>query len=183
MTTLTQGGGVRAMLAGLALAACLALAGCFVSDAPLFDPRRGEAVFGKGVVSVVSQQKDQDAETNQLEWSPDGYIDPEDKDADRTSFHHLPGSGWFSPWYVAQSGEKGGGYIYMLYRKRGGRLESYPVSCSDLTDAEAAAAHITRSESGSECKATTAADLAQAFRILSRRLQPDGYLAVAKKPH
>ncbi len=106
-----------------------------------------------------------------------GYVDPENKDQDVMTFHHLPG--WFSPWYVGQSGEGNppDGYMYMLFRKQGDRMNSYDLSCSDLTDAEAAAHHLVRS--GSECKATNAGDLVGALRMLAKRKPSTSYM-VAK---
>ncbi|MEJ0022212.1 MAG: hypothetical protein WDN76_01310 [Alphaproteobacteria bacterium] len=67
--------------------------------------------------------------------------------------------------------------MYMLFRKQGDRMNSYDLSCSDLTDAEAAAHHLVRS--GSECKATNAGDLVGALRMLAKRKPSTSYM-VAK---
>lgn len=169
---------MKSHLAALALAACLALAGCFVSEQPLFKGG-GEALFGRGVVTVTTFETGSSPDTGQLRWTPQGYVDPEDKDQTLMTFHHLPGGGWFSPWYVGQAaagGDSKDGYMYMLYRKDGARLNTYDLSCSDLTPAEADAAHLVRSDSGSECTATRPEDLATAFRLLAKRKTPNGYM-------
>jgi hypothetical protein len=72
------------------------------------------------------------------------------------------------------------GYMYLLYRRKGGRVLTYNLSCTDLSAEEAAAAHLVRSESGQECKATRADDLAQAFRLLAKRKQPEGYMVARR---
>ncbi|HWA22549.1 MAG TPA: hypothetical protein VG735_09165 [Caulobacterales bacterium] len=169
---------MKSRLAALALAACLALAGCFVSDKPLFNGA-GDPVFGRGLVTVTTFEAGSAPDTGQMRWTPQGYIEPDDNDKNVMTFHHLPGGGWFSPWYVGQAGVSGdgkGGYMYMLYRKDGDRLITYDLSCSDLTADEAAAAHLVRSDSGSECTATRPEDLAAAFRLLAKRKPSKGYM-------
>jgi hypothetical protein len=174
---------MKTLLAAFGLAACLALAGCFTSEAPLFDASHGAPVFGKGRVIVTTFEGDKSPETGTLEWTKNGYIEPDKPDEGAMSFHHLPGSGWFSPWYVGQSNmgdpAKDGGYMYILYRKDGSHLYGYDLSCSDLTPAEAQAAHLVRKQSGDECEATRAEDLAQAFRLLSHRKKPTSYMTAA----
>lgn len=162
----------------LAFAACLALAGCFVSEKPLFDGP-GKPLFGRGLVTVTTVEAGSDTDTGQLRWTPEGYVDPDDDEHNVMTFHRLPRGGWFSSWYVAQSGVSENdreGYIYMLYRKQGDRLLTYDLSCSDLTAEEAAAAHLSRSESGQECTAVSATDLADALRLLARRKPSNGYM-------
>jgi hypothetical protein len=167
---------LAALAKSLALAACLALAGCFTSEAPLFSGV-GVPLFGRGVVTVTTYEAGETPETGQMEWTQAGYIEPGNEDGGATTFHHMPGSGWFSPWYVGQTEtSKGDGYVYALYRKQGARLNTYDLSCEDLSPAEAVAAHLVRSESGNECKATRAGDLAEAFRLLSKRKSSNGYM-------
>lgn len=176
---------MKTVFAALALAACLALAGCFTSEAPLFDARQGVAVFGKGRVLVTTYDKDQSPDTGALEWTPQGYVEP-GKAADGTmSFHHLTGMGWFSPYYVGQtnmggSGKDGDGYMYLLYKKEGDRLLTIEVDCKDLSPAEAAQAHLVRKDADSECVATRPGDLAQAFRLLAKRKPATGYMTAKR---
>jgi hypothetical protein len=166
-------------LIALALSACLALAGCFTSEQPLFDAKAGVALFGKGHVLVTTYKNDEKPDTGDLDWTDVGYIEVGKPKGGALSFHKLPNSGWFSHWYVGQTnmGSEDGpldGWMYMLYRKDGEKLFTYDLSCSDLTDKEVVATHLTRKES--ECKATAAADLAKAFRILSKRKTAEGYM-------
>ena len=115
---------MKSRLAALALAACLALAGCFVSDKPLFKGA-GDPLFGRGLVTVTTFEAGSAPDTGQMRWTPQGYIEPDDNDKNLMTFHHLPGGGWFSPWYVGQAGvgsDGKDGYMYMLYRKDGDRL-------------------------------------------------------------
>ena len=51
-------------------------------------------------------------------------------------------------------------------RREGAKISDYSLSCSDLTDAEAAAAHMVRTEGNQECKVTRQSDLAQALRAV-----------------
>jgi hypothetical protein len=169
---------MKSRLTALALAACLALAGCFVSEKPLFQGA-GEPVFGRGLVTITTYEADSDPDTGQMKWTPEGYVDPEDEDQTAMTFHHMPGGSWFSPWYVGQSGSAKSapdGYMYMLFRKQGHKLKTYDLSCSDLTAEEVSATHLVRSESGSECTATRAEDLAAAFRLLAKRKPSKGYM-------
>jgi hypothetical protein len=164
---------MKSSLAAMALAACLALAGCFVSEKPLFDGA-GDPVFGRGLMTVTTIETDSDPDSGKMQWTAKGYVDPDDEDHTVMTFHHV--SGWFSPWYVGQSGKGDApdGYMYMIFRKQGGRLHSYDLSCSDLTDAEAATYHLTRS--GSECNATSAKDLIGALRLLAKRKPSTAYM-------
>ena len=171
---------MRSVLAALALGACLALAGCFTSQTPLFEGA-GAPVFGTGRLAVTTYEDGQTLDSGALEWTAEGYIDAEKDKDDKDSvitFHHLPGTGPFSAWYVAQSASGGGGdgYMYLLYRKQGARLYSYDISCEDLSIAEAEAAHLVRKDEGKECVATRAADLAQALRLLSKRKTAKSYM-------
>lgn len=175
---------MKTVFAALALAACLALAGCFTSEAPLFDARHGVAVFGKGRVLVTTYDKDQSPDTGALEWTPIGYIEPGKAAEGAMSFHHLPGMGLFSPWYVGQTnmGDSGkdGGYMYLLYKKQGARLLTIEVDCKDLTGAEASHAHLVRKDTDSECVATRPGDLAEAFRLLAKRKSATGYMTAKR---
>ena len=171
---------MKTLLAALALGACLALAGCFTSQAALFDGA-GAPVFGTGRLAVTTYEQGQDPDAGALEWTAKGYIDAEKDASDKDSvitFHRLPGMGPFSSWYVAQSASSsdGDGFMYMLYRKQGARLYSYDVNCEDLSVAEAQAAHLVRKDEGKECVATRADDLAQAFRLLAKRKPAKSYM-------
>lgn len=175
---------MKTVFAAVALAACLALAGCFTSEAPLFDARQGVAVFGKGRVLVTTYDKDQSPDTGALQWTPVGYIEPGKAADGAVSFHHLPGAGPFSPWYVGQTNMGGsgadGGYMYLLYKKQGGRLLSIDVDCKDLTAEEALQAHLVRKDTDSECVATRPDDVAQAFRLLAKRKPVTGYMTARR---
>jgi hypothetical protein len=172
---------MKTLLAAFGLAACLALAGCFTSEAPLFEGA-GVPVMGAGRVTITTHENGQAPDSGEMEWTAAGYVEPDKPDKkDVMTFHHMPGGGPFSPWYVGQTngGGDSGGYMYLLYRKQGPRLYSYDISCEDLTDAEAAAAHLVRKDSGRECVATRASDLAQAFRLLAKRKTPKSYMVAA----
>ncbi len=162
----------------MVITACLALAGCFTSEAPLFSGP-GAPLLGRGLVAVTTHETGETSETSQIQWTANGYIEPGGEDGGAMTFHRLPGSGLFSPWYVGQAAESGkddSGHMYALYRRQGDRLHSYDLSCSDLTPAEASAAHLVRNESGAKCTATRAGDLAAAFRLLAKRKTFSGYM-------
>jgi hypothetical protein len=172
---------MKTVFAALALAACLALTGCFTSEAPLYDARQGAPLFGKGRVLVTTYDKDQAPDTGTLEWTSQGYVEPGKAADGAMSFHHLDGMGWFSPWYVGQTnmggaGKDGDGYMYLLYKKEGARLLSIEVDCKDLTQDEAQTARLVRRDGDSECVATRPEDLAQAFRLLAKRKPATGYM-------
>lgn len=175
---------MKTLLAALALGACLALAGCFTSQAPLFDGA-GAPVLGSGKLTVTTYEQGEDPDSGALEWTAEGYVDAEKDQDDKDSvitFHRLPGMGVFSSWYVGQtaSGGSGDGYMYLLYHKQGARLYSYDVNCEDLSAAEAAATHLVRKDEGKECVATRAGDLAQAFRLLAKRKPPKSYMVARR---
>ncbi|HVY03533.1 MAG TPA: hypothetical protein VG983_07740 [Caulobacterales bacterium] len=164
-------------MSGAALAACVLLAGCFTSEQPLFDQALGSPLMGAGDVEITTHDTDKE-EAGTLHWQSGVYVDLTDKDHASISFHRLPGTWPWDGWYVGEtqmSDAPGKGYLYELYRKQGGRLYNYNVSCSDLTDLEAAQTHMARSESNQECTATRQADLAAALRLLAKRESPDGY--------
>ena len=167
---------MKTVFAALALAACLALAGCFTSEAPLFDARQGVAVLGKGRLQITTYDKDQAPDTGELQWTPQGYIEPGKAADGAISFHHLTGTGWFSPYYVGQTDMGGDDYMYLLYKKQGDRLFSIEVDCKDLTAEEALQAHLVRKDTDSECVATGPEDIAQAFRLLAKRKPTTGYM-------
>jgi hypothetical protein len=173
---------MKSSLAAVAVAACLMLAGCFVSEKPLFEGA-GEPVFGRGLVTVTTYETGSDPDSGKMQWTAEGYVDPEDDSENVMTFHHAPGGGWFSPWYIGQSGGLGDdndGYMYMLFRKQGARMNSFDLRCSDLTDAEVAAAHLVRE--GSECRATNARDLAGALRLLAKRKPSKSYMVAKPAP-
>ncbi len=60
---------MKSRLAALAMVACLALAGCFTSDKPLF-PGPGEPVFGKGLMTITTYSKDADPDAGKMQWTP-----------------------------------------------------------------------------------------------------------------
>ena len=170
---------MKSGLVAVALALCLGLAGCFTSEKPLFDDARGVALLGRGSLDVTTYKEGETPESGRMEWRGGLYEAIDDGEEDgKISFHHLPGSGWFSPWYVGQTalGKDEEGFLYILYRKDGPRLYSYDVGCSDLTPQEAAATHMERSASGQECHAARAADLGKALLLLSKRKQADAYM-------
>jgi predicted small secreted protein len=174
---------MKTLLAALALGACLVLTGCFTSQAPLFSGA-GEPVFGTGKLTVTTYEDGQDPDAGAIAWTANGYVDAEKDDQETLiTFHRMPGGGPFSSWYVGQTasgGKDADGYMYLLYRKQGGRLYSYDISCDDLSPAEAEAAHLVLKDDGKECVATRAGDLAQAFRLLSKRKQAKSYM-IAKR--
>jgi hypothetical protein len=161
-----------------AFAACLLLAGCFTSDQPLFDPATSSPIMGTKDVKIAVHEGN-GPDDGVLIWNGHGYTDKSDTDASTIAFYRLPGTLPWDGWYVGQTNLSGqdarSGYLYELYKKAGNQLNVYNVSCKDLTDVEVTAAHLARTESGQECKATRQADLAKAFRLLAKRKSPDSY--------
>jgi len=171
-------------ISGAALAACMMLAGCFTSEQPLFEQRSGEALMGGGLIDVTTRDGNNEPDKGQLRWDHGAYVDPKGDEHTTISFHRLPGTWPWDNWYVGQTSdtdESHKGYMYELYRRQGAKIYNYNMSCSDLTDAEAAAAHMVRTEGNQECKTTRQSDLAQALRILSAREKPDGYWTWKRK--
>jgi len=160
-----------------ALAASLMLAGCFTSAAPLFDPRQGEAMLGAGAIKVTPHDERGDDEAGVLRFQHGAYVAVDDKDNTTISFHRLPGTWPWDGWYVGETrrDEGKGDYMYELYRRRGDKLFVYGAACRDISAAEAGAAHLVRTDSGEECKATRQEDLAQALRLIAKRKPSNNY--------
>lgn len=124
----------------LALAACLGLAGCFISEAPLYAESEGACPIRAETQFSLPQV---DAGGRQARF-PVFTIAPEGAYCVRTNHaisEEPPGRALFVPiedgWHVVQREQSGdaGGYLYQLARLDGDRMEIYSPNCSDFTPA------------------------------------------------
>ncbi len=174
--------GLRFPSLAFVVAACLALASCFTSETPLFGAGRGQALLGSGLLTVETHQGGA-VETNRLRWTTGGYVDPEQPDEGVVTFHRLPGAPWSGLW-VGQTrlADKTSAplYSYAIFRKDGDKIYFYDAACQDLTDAEAAAAGMRRTEAGAECRVGSVNGLTRALRAIAKRKPAAGYWTVSR---
>lgn len=138
----------------LALAACLGLAGCFMSEQALYAENDGnclvprETEFTVPTVDVNNQM----ARAPAFTLAPDGrycthtQVTAQQQTVSRILFVPLE-----QGWYIAQrvTADNPGGFIYQLARFEGNRLEFYMPGCADFTAAALEAYGIAAMDMGS----------------------------------
>ncbi|MBU6372489.1 MAG: hypothetical protein KJS97_07125 [Alphaproteobacteria bacterium] len=162
-----------------ALAATLALSGCFSSRAPLIGPADSVKALGEGGiakrVSYPAMGGGPLAEAVTFAWVQDGYVIADGRGR-REPLHyrlaHLKGD-----WFISQRAEPGG-VDYGLARRIGAQLYVYSAQCSDLTDADRAVLNLRLTENGACLVGSMAQLRATMTLVASRGPQPDGYYEV-----
>ncbi len=128
--------------AGLIAAMCTLLAGCFVSERPMFPAASGVPVFGDGGKYRTFENRgghydpDEMIELRRRSEAAYGFIDEKQR-VSKVSFHPLPGG-----LHVGQLGPERGetGYGYAIFRVSGNEALVYVIDC-EKQDAAVLAAH------------------------------------------
>jgi hypothetical protein len=130
------------MRIAIVLAACLALAGCFTSETPLYAERDGACPVQTATTFTVQQVDaggrfaDMPVFTIRPEGrlcvrTPEGTPDAAPEPALLVAFEN----GWYVVQREKDEGSVGDRYLYQLARFEGDRVEIYMPSCGDFTSA------------------------------------------------
>lgn len=184
------------------LAALWALRGCavFTSEAPMFPPETGIAIYGEAPVRLkATRADDKDALLSRTTFASGVYRHqvrgPRDSESGRIdeSFHPFPDPAPAPGFFIAQRqvyAEELTGpppYVYGLVRVESAkRVQDYEVSCRGLTPEERVALNMVPDAAAgekprSDCQVRSAAELAAAFRLLAAR-NPEPPVTISARP-
>ena len=131
---------MRPLLAGLLLAATVALGACYMSDKLLLDPGQAATPLAVGRQTATPSGDDKPEMVDIRLGADHWYVIRNDGKDDRVLFTPLPGGTAGQQRYAFAAGE-GQGYIYGVATRRQGAVYFDLPSCGDAAAQEAAAAH------------------------------------------